>query len=105
MLTFIAAAVGPAMVAGFALSPNAMRTGARPSSSLRMMAAAEGKQRVLVIGGTRFSGLYLTKELHSRGHEVCAPRACAGARARGGVGLGGVGARKICRTRQEKGHT
>ncbi|CAN0397780.1 unnamed protein product, partial [Ectocarpus sp. 12 AP-2014] len=69
MLTFIAAAVGPSMVAGFALSPNAMRTGARPSSSLRM-AAAEGKQRVLVIGGTRFSGLYLTKELHSRGHEV-----------------------------------
>ncbi|CAB1098551.1 unnamed protein product [Ectocarpus sp. CCAP 1310/34] len=69
MLTFIAAAVGPAMVAGFALSPNAMSTGARPSSSLRM-AAAEGKQRVLVIGGTRFSGLYLTKELHSRGHEV-----------------------------------
>ncbi|CAN0158504.1 unnamed protein product, partial [Ectocarpus fasciculatus] len=68
MLTFIAAAVGPAMVAGFALSPNAMRTGARPSSSLSM--AAEGKQRVLVIGGTRFSGLYLTKELHSRGHEV-----------------------------------
>ncbi|CAM9608094.1 unnamed protein product [Chrysoparadoxa australica] len=26
--------------------------------------------KVLVIGGTRFSGLYLTKELHDRGHEV-----------------------------------
>lgn len=69
MLAFIAAAAGPAMVVGFALSPSAMMTArGRAGSSLRM--AAEGKQRVLVIGGTRFSGLYLTKELHSRGHEV-----------------------------------
>lgn len=29
-----------------------------------------GGQKVLVIGGTRFSGLYLQRELHSRGHEV-----------------------------------
>ncbi|CAM9641474.1 unnamed protein product, partial [Choristocarpus tenellus] len=29
-----------------------------------------GPQRVLVVGGTRFSGLYLVKELHDRGHEV-----------------------------------
>lgn len=35
-----------------------------------MMTADVGKKRVLVIGGTRFSGLFLTKELHSRGHEV-----------------------------------
>eukprot|EP00612_Vaucheria_litorea_P001339 CAMPEP_0171457270 /NCGR_PEP_ID=MMETSP0945-20130129/3416_1 /TAXON_ID=109269 /ORGANISM="Vaucheria litorea, Strain CCMP2940" /LENGTH=331 /DNA_ID=CAMNT_0011982845 /DNA_START=75 /DNA_END=1070 /DNA_ORIENTATION=+ len=27
-------------------------------------------KRILIIGGTRFSGLYLQKELHSRGHEV-----------------------------------
>lgn len=70
MLAFIAAAAGPAMVAGFALSPGSMnaRSRAGPWSSPRM--AAEGTQRVLVIGGTRFSGLYLTQELHSRGHEV-----------------------------------
>lgn len=68
MLAFIAAAAGPATVVGFALSPSSMNARARAGSSLRM--AAEGKQRVLVIGGTRFSGLYLTKELHSRGHEV-----------------------------------
>lgn len=75
LLAFVAAAAGPAMVVGFALSPSAMTSGARgratgSSTRLSMMAAAEGKQRVLVIGGTRFSGLYLTKELHSRGHEV-----------------------------------
>ncbi|CAM9854807.1 unnamed protein product, partial [Phaeothamnion confervicola] len=29
-----------------------------------------GSMRVLVIGGTRFSGLYLARELHERGHEV-----------------------------------
>ncbi|CAN0447265.1 unnamed protein product, partial [Pylaiella littoralis] len=74
LLAFVAAAAGPAMVVGFALSPSAMTSGARrratgSSTRLSMMAAAEGKQRVLVIGGTRFSGLYLTKELHSRGHE------------------------------------
>ena len=68
MLAFIAAAAGPAAVVGFALSPSSMNARARLGSSLRM--SAEGKQRVLVIGGTRFSGLYLTKELHSRGHEV-----------------------------------
>lgn len=68
MLAFIAAAAAPAAVVGFALSPSSMNARARAGSSLRM--AAEGKQRVLVIGGTRFSGLYLTKELHSRGHEV-----------------------------------
>lgn len=34
------------------------------------MAAAGGPQRCLVIGGTRFSGLYLIQELLARGHEV-----------------------------------
>lgn len=65
MLAFLAAAAGPAMVAGFALSPSTMS--ARRGTAVSM---AADKQRVLVIGGTRFSGLYLTKELHSRGHEV-----------------------------------
>lgn len=74
MLAFLAAAAGPAMVAGFALSPSTM------SARRGGLSMAADKQRVLVIGGTRFSGLYLTKELHSRGHEVrvggsgcCAP--------------------------------
>ncbi|CAN0402725.1 unnamed protein product [Ascophyllum nodosum] len=34
------------------------------------MNMAASKKRVLVVGGTRFSGLYLTRELHLRGHEV-----------------------------------
>ena len=29
-----------------------------------------GSKKVLIVGGTRFSGLYLWKELHERGHEV-----------------------------------
>lgn len=70
MLAFLAAAAVPATVVGFTLSPSSINVRARAGSSLRM--AAVGKQRVLVIGGTRFSGLYLTKELHSRGHEVSA---------------------------------
>ena len=69
MLAFLAAAAGPAMVAGFALSPSTM------SARRGAVSMTADKQRVLVIGGTRFSGLYLTKELHSRGHEV---RAAAG---------------------------
>ncbi|CAN0065354.1 unnamed protein product [Scytosiphon promiscuus] len=68
MLALVVAVAGPAAVLGFALSPSAMAARGRAGSSLSM--AAEGKQRVLVIGGTRFSGLFLTKELHSRGHEV-----------------------------------
>lgn len=64
-LLALAATVGPATVAGFALSPSTMSSARRSAVSM----SAE-KQRVLVIGGTRFSGLYLTKELHSRGHEV-----------------------------------
>lgn len=64
MLAFLAAAAGPAMVAGFALSPSTM------SARRGAVSMAADKQRVLVIGGTRFSGLYLTKELHARGHEV-----------------------------------
>lgn len=81
MLAFIAAAAGPAVVVGFALSPSVMTSVSRGRATgssragLSMM-AAEGKQRVLVIGGTRFSGLYLTKELHSRGHEVRAVLLC-----------------------------
>ncbi|KAA8491938.1 Chloroplast stem-loop binding protein of 41 kDa b, chloroplastic [Porphyridium purpureum] len=35
-----------------------------------VMMAAGDKKRVLVIGGTRFSGLYLTKVLADAGHEV-----------------------------------
>jgi hypothetical protein len=31
-----------------------------------MSAGANSKKRVLIIGGTRFSGLYLFKELHDR---------------------------------------
>lgn len=64
MLAFLATAAGPAMVTGFALSPSTM------SARRGAVSMAADKQRVLVIGGTRFSGLYLTKELHSRGHEV-----------------------------------
>lgn len=68
MLAFVAAAAGPALVAGFALSPGAMTARGRAGTSLRM--SDDGPKRVLVIGGTRFSGLYLTRELHARGHEV-----------------------------------
>lgn len=68
MLALVAAVAGPSVVLGFALSPSAMTARGRATSRLSM--AAEGKQRVLVIGGTRFSGLFLTRELHSRGHEV-----------------------------------
>lgn len=32
--------------------------------------APASKKKVLIVGGTRFSGLYLWKELHERGHEV-----------------------------------
>ena len=28
------------------------------------------EKRVLIVGGTRFSGLYLWNELHKRGHKV-----------------------------------
>jgi hypothetical protein len=31
-----------------------------------MTMSAGGKKNVLIIGGTRFSGLYLFKELHDR---------------------------------------
>lgn len=31
---------------------------------------AVGNKNVLIVGGTRFSGLYLWKELHERGHQV-----------------------------------
>lgn len=34
-----------------------------------MMSTSAGK-KVLIVGGTRFSGLYLWKELHQRGHSV-----------------------------------
>lgn len=34
------------------------------------MNAAHTKKNVLIIGGTRFSGLYLWKELHQRGHQI-----------------------------------
>lgn len=37
---------------------------------MRAMSMSAGKKKVLLIGGTRFSGLYLWKELVSRGHEV-----------------------------------
>ena len=40
----------------------------RTSSMLSMM--AEKSRKVLLIGGTRFSGLYLWKELVDRGHQV-----------------------------------
>lgn len=63
-LALMAAAVVPAMVDSFALSPS-MMSARRGGATM-----AADKQRVLIIGGTRFSGLYLTKELHSRGHEV-----------------------------------
>lgn len=76
MMALAAAIAGPAAVHAFALSPGAMTAGGRAGSRLSM--AAEGKQRVLVIGGTRFSGLFLTKELHSRGHEVWARVRCGG---------------------------
>lgn len=76
MVALAAAAMLPAaMVSAFVVSPNSMRLGSRATLSLHAatatMSADVGKKRVLVIGGTRFSGLYLTKELHSRGHEVC----------------------------------
>lgn len=67
-------ATAPLMVVGFALSPSMMSGRTRVPSSLagstttRM--AADAPKRVLVIGGTRFTGLYLTRELHARGHEV-----------------------------------
>lgn len=35
-----------------------------------MSAGADGKKRVLIIGGTRFSGLYLFKELHDRVRDM-----------------------------------
>lgn len=38
-------------------------------SSLKMSSTA-GTKNVLIIGGSRFSGLYLWKELHDRGHQV-----------------------------------
>eukprot|EP01041_Mallomonas_annulata_P012462 gene12462-26212_t len=38
-----------------------------PLKSLSMTA---GSKKVLIIGGTRFSGLYLWKELHNRGHSI-----------------------------------
>lgn len=70
-------AAAPGMVASFALYPN-MKAGrtralssASAASSTPSMSADIPKKRVLVIGGTRFSGLYLTRELHARGHEVC----------------------------------
>lgn len=66
MLALVAAVAAPAMVAGFALSPSTMMSARRGGVSME----AADKKRVLVIGGTRFSGLYLAKELHSRGHEA-----------------------------------
>lgn len=68
MIALVAAA--PAMVSGFALSPSRIMGVSRTGAGSARMAADAPKHRVLVIGGTRFSGLYLTKELHSRGHEV-----------------------------------
>lgn len=58
-------AFAPTGVSSFALSP--ARMSARRGN---MNMATTDKKRVLVIGGTRFSGLYLTRELFSRGHEV-----------------------------------
>jgi NADPH:quinone reductase-like Zn-dependent oxidoreductase len=39
------------------------------ASSVRARGNIDMK-KVLIVGGTRFSGLYLWKELHDRGHEV-----------------------------------
>ena len=35
-----------------------------------LLSMSSSSKKVLVIGGTRFSGLYLWKELYSRGHSV-----------------------------------
>lgn len=50
-------------VAAFSASPAA-------SFAVRHMSMSVAPKKVLVIGGTRFSGLYLWKELFSRGHDV-----------------------------------
>jgi hypothetical protein len=41
----------------------------RPSMRMHAMSMADSKN-ILIVGGTRFSGLYLWKELHDRGHKV-----------------------------------
>lgn len=43
---------------------------ASPSRNGRILTMSTDPKKVLLIGGTRFSGLYLWKELHQRGHHV-----------------------------------
>jgi len=58
---------GPAVLGG---SIGNARVRRRGMSGRVVVMAAEGGKRVLLIGGTRFSGLYLAKELADRGHEL-----------------------------------
>jgi nucleoside-diphosphate-sugar epimerase len=39
-------------------------------NEIRSAVVTSNPKSILLIGGTRFSGLYLWKELHSRGHQV-----------------------------------
>jgi len=55
--------------AAFSFSGIGMGRSAHKPLNLNMM-AAPGKKEVLIVGGTRFSGLYLWEELHKRGHSV-----------------------------------
>jgi nucleoside-diphosphate-sugar epimerase len=56
---------------GVAFSFSGIGTGRAAHKPLNLdMMAAPGKKEVLIVGGTRFSGLYLWEELHKRGHSV-----------------------------------
>jgi len=59
----------PSRLARAAPRGTAVPVAPRPAA-VHMAAGGAAPQRCLVIGGTRFSGLYLVQELLARGHEV-----------------------------------
>lgn len=55
---------------GFRRAPSGAVRATNSRAMLTMQALKVAPKKILIVGGTRFSGLYLWEELHNRGHEI-----------------------------------